>query len=231
MGIEQEFKFQLDQVYYERFKNELKKHWVGQKTYWNIYYDTEREDLREINCALRATIQDCGYDGLYELKFTFKGPKEQSGGLVVCEEVEYHSMAGGDCGQVSRMQFLRDYSILRSPGQAGDPYRRAREETGEDLFLLVGGVRITRDMYFHKAVFFELDEIMFEKDTRNAQYELEVETLAPEPTLEVVQEVANKALGRSKEEGVTLTPSNKGKQQRLYDYLEQNGKSQKIFEW
>lgn len=230
MGKEQEFKFQLDWLQYERIKRELAPHWVGQKLYWNMYYDTAHNDLRQSGEALRMTIHSRlqGIASLYSPKFTYKGPKiEGSDGLVVCEEIEFYPEV--DELEMTPTNFFRDYSILNSVEQAGEAYKRAVEETNELNFLLEGGVQIIRDMYFHKAVFFELDRISFERD--DYQYELEVETLAPELALEIVQEVADKALGMSSAESVKLIPSEKGKQQKLYDYLERNGKRQKIFEW
>ncbi len=36
MGIEQEFKFTLNMAEYEKFQNGMERHFIGDKTYWNV---------------------------------------------------------------------------------------------------------------------------------------------------------------------------------------------------
>ena len=225
MGIEQEFKFTLNMAEYEKFQNGMERHFIGDKTYWNVYYDTTDNDLLKQECILRVTMQEDNWGTEFSYpKVTFKGPStlEIESGLVSREEIDHYLPEGQ-----TKMSFFRDYGVLHSTEQGGEAFDRAYDEMRRlglpdyyKLLFPIGAMKIDRQMFFHEAVFIELDVVSFSRDSRF--YELEVETLAPDLALGIIHGIADSI-------GIQLTPSESSKHERLREFLKNN--KQKIFEW
>lgn len=222
MGIEQEFKFTLTTEQHDKFYNVMERHFVGDKQYWNVYYDTASNNLLEKGCILRATLQESAWEDSFPFaKMVFKGRSDGfNDGFIVREEVEHYLPE-----PMSKVGFFRDYGAIHSKTQGGKALNKAYEQLKDlpeshRLLLPVGAMKITRTMFFHDAVFMELDEVSF--DAKTKFYELEVETLAPNEALKVIHEVAELVGGQ-------FVPSKSSKHEKLREFLENN--TQKIFEW